>query len=240
MKINNISNSILLNQYKSPVFSAKKDSEDTNEKYPLQTLSEFPKPVTFFPDFGIEKCRKIKTVYLIDKTNGDIIYADLLKHKNYLKYEVRIKGKVAGYMFISDNSYMPECDNVPENLKDKGIPKITGLRSILGDKYSGIGSSLINAAIDHSKKTKRDGAVWLMASCGYDNYASKYMSNENPVPFYKKCGFNCIKKDTEKKVNFAIKNNQSYLLPETVNMLLTPENAEKFQIKYNKKYRVEF
>ena len=187
----------------------KKEKPQTSNNS-LQTIKEFPQAVSIIPDFGIERCRKIKTVNLIDKTNGDIIYADLLKHKNYPKYEVRVKGKLAGYMNMSDNGYLPECDNIPENLKEVGIPKITGLRTILGDKYSGIGSALINEAIEHSKKIKKKGAIWLMASDGYDNYASQYMANVNPVPFYKKCGFICIKKDTEKKVNLALKNNMPF------------------------------
>lgn len=228
--------------YYTPVFKAGKAKEKNSKPSEFQIMPslEFPEAVSIIPDFGIEKCRKVKTVYLIDKKNNDIIYADLLKHRNYPKYEVRVKGKLAGYMHISDNGYLPECDNVPEALKNKEIPKITGLRSIMGDKYSGIGSALINEAIEHSKKLKKNGMLWLMASCGYDNYASKYRSNDNPVPFYKKCGFTCIQKETEKKVNFALKNNQPGFLPETVNMLLTPENAEKFQTKYNKKYCEEF
>ena len=231
----------VLNYY-NPVFRAKKAKEvnSKQKEYVLQTREDFPKPVSIIPDFGIEKCRKIKTVYLIDKTNGDIIYADLLKHKNYPKYEVRVKGELAGYMHISDNGYLPECDNAPENLKDVGIHKITGLRTIMGNKYSGIGSALINEAIEHSKKIKRKGAIWLMASDGYDNYASRYMANVNPVPFYKKCGFTCIQKKTEEKVNLALKKNLPFLFPETVNMLLTPENAKKFQAKYSKKYCEEF
>ncbi len=224
--------------YYVPIFKAEKIKKDNQKpcEYSLTKHPDFPQAVNIRPDFGIERCRKIKTVYLIDKANGDIIYADLLKHQKFPKYEVRVRGKLAGYMNISDNGYLPECDNVPENLKNEGLPKITGLRSILGDKYSGIGSALINEAIEHSKKINKNGAIWLLASSGYDNYASKYRSNDNPVPFYKKCGFICIKKETEKKVNLALKNKQPYLLPETVNMLLTPDNAEKFQTKYGKKY----
>ena len=176
----------------------------------------------FLPSF--QGYRKIGRTYLEDKENGIYVPADIRRNKigDFVSIKVTIGKDVAGYLDMICDSIFPEEKYVltqPLN----NIPEIRHLRSILGDKYSGIGTALIKTAIQESCNNGGFGNLWLKSEKGYARTLSDYRSDENPIPFYYKVGFRSPDPDIDKFIEKCIKETNYYALPDSTLLLLTPE-----------------
>ena len=103
--------------------------------------------------------------------------------------------KEAGFLHMDIDPFETRGEYIPKNKKGQSLPKVSHLRSIEGDKYKGIGTTLINAAINESLRAGKNGALYLKAETGYGSCYSDYRKNESPIPFYYKIGFRAEDKE---------------------------------------------
>lgn len=176
----------------------------------------------FLPNF----CgyRKTGSTYVIDRETGESVKADIrrLNIDNFISIKLMVGREEAGFIDILCDSVFPEQNYVltqPSN----SIPQICHLRSILGDKYSGIGTALIKTAIQESCNNGGFGNLWLRTERGYAKTYSNYRKNENPIPFYYKMGFKSPDPETDQLIKKCIKKSSYSSLPESTLLLLTPE-----------------
>ncbi len=189
----------------------------------------------YCPSFG--KFRKVDDVTLLDKNSGFNVKASLCREKigDYVSYKIFVDRKEAGYMDMNCRSLFPEGDYVltqPDNV----IPQITHLRSILGERYSGIGTALVNAAVKESRKRGNDGCLFLTSEKGYARNFSTYRSNENPIPFYYKLGFEAVDPKLDKFIKDCISESKYDMLPDSALLLLTPEAIAQKNKYFSKNY----
>ena len=167
-------------------------------------LNEFTLPSEVIrANFGISfgKFRKVASIKLIDKDTEKPVLADLKRDnigKDFLIYKIYAGRKELGYMDLDCSAIFPEDNNYVVTEPDNEIPEITHLRSLAGDKYYGIGTALVNAAMEESIKRGKNGALWLRSEKGYAHALSDYRANENPLPFYYKLGFREVDSKTDK------------------------------------------
>ncbi len=197
----------------------------SNAKIPLAALKS-----NFCLSFG--KYKKVGEVVLVNKDTEKPVVASLRKEKigDFISYKIFTGKEEAGYMDMDCDALFPEGDYVltePDNV----IPEVSHLRSLLGDKYSGIGTSLINAAVKESLKAGKNGSLWLNAEKGYARGFSSYRSDENPIPFYYKLGFRAVEPGVDKFIQKCLENSDYRNLPDSALLLLTP-NAIKAKNKY--------
>ena len=202
----------------------------SQEKIPIEAIKS-----KYCPSFG--KFRKVDDVTLLDKNSGFNVKASLCKEKigDYVSYKIFVDRKEAGFMDMNCCSLFPEGDYVltqPNNV----IPEITHLRSLLGERYAGIGTALVNAAVKESRKRGHDGCLFLTAEKGYARSFSNYRSDENPIPFYYKLGFEAINPQIDSFIKKCISKSQYNLLPDSVLLLLTPEAIAKKNKYFSKNY----
>ncbi len=176
------------------------------------------------------KFKKIGNVVLQDRQTGDNVLASLKREKygkDYVSYKVFVKNEEAGYMDMNLSSVFPEDNNYVVTEPDNVIPEIQHLRSLSGEKYSGIGTALVNAAVQESVKRGKGGCLWLTTESGYAWSLSRYRANENPIPFYYKLGFKAVDAKTDKFINQCLEKTKYNMLPDSVLLLLTPEAIKK-------------
>ena len=219
------------NSEKKYVFGKISKSEIlTGENIPLDAIKS-----RYCPSFG--KFRKVDDVTLLDKNSGFNVKASLCREKigDYVSYKIFVNRKEAGYMDMNCRSLFPEGDYVltqPDNV----IPKITHLRSILGERYSGIGTALVNAAVKESRKRGNDGCLFLTSEKGYARDLSDYRKNENPIPFYYKLGFEAVDPKLDKFIKQCIAESKYDMLPDSALLLLTPEAIAQKNKYFSKNY----
>lgn len=192
----------------------------------------------FMPSFG--KFRKIQNISLLDKDTQKPVNASLLRDSigDYVQFKVIVDRKEAGYLDMCVASIFPEKDFLcPES--DNNIPEVSHLRSLLGDKYYGIGTELINAAIDESSKNGKNGALWLNAEQGYAHSLSRYRRYENPIPFYYKMGFRSLDEDVDSLIKKSMDQCNLALLPETAVLILSSQGAYDFKKYYSQNYNIK-
>ena len=176
------------------------------------------------------KFKKIGNVVLQDRQTGDNVLASLKREKygkDYVSYKVFVKNEEAGYMDMDLASVFPEDNNYVITEPDNVIPEIQHLRSLSGEKYAGIGTALVNAAVQESVKRGKGGCLWLTTERGYAWSLSRYRANENPIPFYYKLGFKAVDAQTDKLINQCMEKTKYNMLPDSVLLLLTPEAIKK-------------
>lgn len=177
----------------------------------------------FLPSFG--KFRKISDVMLKDRNSGKYVSAELKRDRygsDYFSYKIFVKGNEAGYMDLNCESLYPEDQYVvPE--ADNIFPEIRHLRSLLGDKYEGIGTTLVNAAIEESKARGKNGSLWLTTETGYASSFSDYRKNENPIPFYYKLGFKSLDPQQDNYIRQCLEKSQYNMLPSSEVLILTSD-----------------
>lgn len=194
-------------------------------KIPVESIK-----AAYMPSFGCYK--KVGEATLKDKTTGKAVSAEIQKKHDvdeYITYRLYADNKQIGLMDMALNEpYLDYDKSIP---KDKNpvpyerFPKIIHLRSLSGDKYSGIGSTLVNLAVEESKNCGKKGALWLNARKGYLKYASKYRSDENPIPFYYKLGFRAPRKADDEEIKLFLETQEYDKLPPSELLILTPEAA---------------
>ncbi len=228
----NFRNNKQINGVQSPGESAVKRPEDI----PFYAFKS-----KYCPSFG--KYKKTGDVYLIDRKTGDNVKASLRKEtigKYYSSFKIYTERKEAGYLemendalFSDDEGYvLTEGDNyVLTKEVDSILPKVLHLRSLRGDEYAGIGTALVNAAVQESLKKGKNGYLWLAAEKGYDYSSSLYRSGENPIPFYYKLGFKAVNPVTDEFIKHCLEQSKYNELPDSAILLLTP-GAIKAKNKY--------
>lgn len=142
----------------------------------------------FIPSF--QGYRIVGTTMLINLDTLKPVPANIRRERigDFSNFEIMINGKRAGLMSMDCDSTYPIAAHVMKYPSDN-IAEITALRSLMGDKYYGIGTTLIKAAIAESLAKKKDGNIWLTSEKGYRKFDSPHRSDENPIPFYYKVGF---------------------------------------------------
>lgn len=186
--------------------------------------------LSFNPSFGTFK--KIEDVKLKDRETGKSVQASLFKEKSgdFIDFKIKYKKQEAGYLSMDlCPSYI---SNLPiTEINDKDIPEVEKVRSIMGDSLEGIGTALMTAAIKESIKNGTEGALWLSAEKGYAHNLSDYRSNENPIPFYYKLGFEAAEDEDKELIESCLSDNDFYNLPNMSCLFLHPENINKNRIK---------
>lgn len=181
----------------------------------------------YMPSFG--KFEKKGETTVIDKTTGEPKKA-VIKEERIgcsVSYKLEVDKKEAGYLDMIDYT-RPE--DLPEQIKNMGYKtcEVRHLRSLAGEKYAGIGSALIKTAIAESYNAGCSGNIWLDAEKGYAHSLSSYRSNENPIPFYYKVGFESVDSDENKFIKDCLKKADLKSLPDSASLMLTGEAKEKW------------
>ena len=181
----------------------------------------------FIPSFNGYK--KIGTVQLKERDTDDNVTAVVKKERigDFISLKLFVKNKEAGYLDMECDSVLPNSDyalDKPSNI----IPQIHHIRSIQGDKYKGIGTALIKTAIQESWNNGGFGNLWLVTETGYAKGYSKYRSNENPIPFYYKTGFESPDDTTDKLIKNCLEKQEYSKLPDSVLLMLTNEAKNKW------------
>ncbi len=192
-------------------------------KIPLESLQ-----ANFITSFG--RYKKISNPVLIDRDNGFPVISALKRGEagNFYSYKLFLNGKQAGYMDMDIASVIPEDDFV-SIVNDNVCPEIKHIRSIAGDKYSGIGTALIKAAVKESYKQGKGGSLWLRTEKGYAYTLSDYRSDQNPIPFYYKLGFRALNPEADKYIKKCIEESDYNALPDSELLVLTSEAAESLK-----------
>lgn len=225
-------------------FSKKADSLSNSAKSILQTNSEnnisskisaSVYKANFLPAFG--KYKKIKNIQLFDKKTQKPVKASLVKdtNHNFYMYKIMVGRKEAGFMHLIPNSDFPAVNYLLDE-SNNDIPEVLHLRSILGDKYSGIGTQLLKAGIEESEKIGKNGALWLVAQKGYAASFSEYRRDENPIPFYYKVGFKAINDKINNEIKALIKNGDYKSLPTSAALVLSSQDIYNFKKYYASRF----
>ena len=206
-----------------------------NNALPLNKIPFECLRANFEPSFG--KMHKVGETTVFDRKTGQPVKTNISKDSffnEYLLYNLYAKRKLAGFIRIDKHSDIPEDAYLLTNEKPpfKTFPEITHLRTIEGEKYSKIGSAMINIAINESIKAGTQGALWLKTDKGYEKDASPYRSGENPIPFYYKMGFRAIGYE-DQKIQEAIAKGDYDSLPNSTWLVMTPEAAQKFKAEHD-------
>ena len=192
----------------------------------------------YAPSF--QRYKKVGKAIINERANDNDIYADIKKEKigDYISMQLNVGRNLAGFIDIDFDSAVPIKDNLL-SLSTNCIPEILHLRSILGDKYSGIGTVLIKAAVRESYENGGMGNLWLVSEKCYEKGLSKYRSNENPIPFYYKTGFKSPDKNTDTYIQNCLKAKNYDKLPKSTLLILTPEARDTYlkELKENSGFR---
>lgn len=188
-------------------------------KIPLPSLQS-----NFMPSFGHYK--KVSNALIYERDTGRAVNAVIKREEygNFYSYKMFVQGKEAGYMDVDFDAIIPE-DDYPAIVNDNHCPEITHLRSLSGDKYSGIGTELVKAAVKESYKHGKSGCLWLRTETGYAFSLSDYRSNENPIPFYYKCGFKALNPQTDEYIKKCLETSNFNKLPDLQLLVLNNEAA---------------
>ena len=179
----------------------------------------------FLPSFG--RLRNVGTVTLTDRNTKMPVKATVKKDSfgsSDFQYQLYMGKECLGYMDLLCDSLFPE-DLYVISEPDDIFPEIRHLRSLRGDKYEGIGSSLVSIAVEESRKRRKGGAVWLSTEKGYAREMSNYRKDENPIPFYYKLGFRAVDSKVDKLIQECIKNTDYNKLPPSALLLLSSSAA---------------
>ena len=181
----------------------------------------------FIPNFG--KFRTVGRTTLLDKETLKEVPADIRRERigDYTEFKLFVGRKEVGYLGMTSCSTYPYPDHIIQRQNDN-IPKIKYLRSLEGEKYAGIGTTLIKVAISESVTKKQNGDLWLVSTKGFANQASTYRSNENPIPFYYKIGFVSKDKDEHRYIKECLKAKRYDKLPDTATLLLSQRARNKW------------
>ena len=221
------------NRFVSVPLSASK-SASVNNSPNNSTFGSLPANAyraNFVPSFG--KYKKVKDVPVYDRGTEMPIRATLLRDNigDFVSYKLMSGRTELGYMQMNCDSIFKEDKYLcPE--RDNNIPEITHLRSLEGDKYYGIGTNLIAAAVDESVKRGKGGSVWCDTEQGYAHSLSPYRKNDNPIPFYYKMGFKSLDEKIDALIKKGIETNNIGLLPESTTLILTSLDSHKFRKHY--------
>ncbi len=203
----------------------------TASKMQYATLPASVYKANFIPSFG--KYRKVKDIFLQNKDTEMNTRAALMKETigDSVSFKVVVNREDAGYLDMKCDAIFPE-DEFLCSEPDNNIPEVRHIRSLLGDRYSGIGTELMNAAVNESVVRGKGGSLWLKAEQGYARTLSKYRQDENPIPFYYKLGFRSLDEDLDAYIKRCISKSSYGMLPETAVLILSSADYPKFKNYY--------
>ncbi len=170
--------------------------DKSNQGVSYATVSSECVKAKFLPSFG--QMKKVGEITIYDRKTKEPVIATVKKdhyYNEYLIYHLFAGKTKVGEMTMRMHADLPDNDFPSDDeqpVKKKTVPQVMTLRTIEGEKYSNIGTSLIGLAIDESMKTEHKGAIWVDSCKGYDQLSSPYRSGENPIPFYYKLGFRAV------------------------------------------------
>lgn len=221
-QLNSFANNYSLNKQKSIVNTNNTTAIFSNRKQ-FSSLSNEAIKANFTPSF---KSSETKIISLKDRETNKDVEMKLTKISigDYTSFKIHtMKNKEAGFLRLKSRNIMKE----DLTLTDEMPPVILELRSLAGDKYKGIGTTLINEAIKESDKLGKGGCLWLRSLKGFGSSMSKYRSDENPIPFYYKMGFVSIYKSVDEQIRNCLANDNISDLPNDVILVLKPEVAKE-------------
>ena len=239
MKINNVNsvrnNFFLRNSDISSSNSVQKQLQPAN-KSNYATLPASVYQANFAPSFG--KYRRVKDVFLMNKDTEMNVRASLMKDTvgDSVFYKVMVGREEAGYLDLDCDSVFPEDDFLCDE-PDNNIPQVRHIRSLLVDRFSGIGTELINAAVNESIIRGKGGSLWLKAEKGFARTLSNYRKDENPIPFYYKLGFKSLDPELDEQIRKNIAANNINALPEQALLILPSEDLNKFKSYYSNHFK---
>ena len=194
----------------------------------------------YLPSFG--KYKKVADVTLIDKDTEMPVKASLRKEKtgDFISFQI-ITGRKdeAGFLHMDIDPLPVRGEYIPRNKNGETLPEVSHLRSIQGDKYKGIGTTLIKAAINESLRAGKKGELFLRAETGYGSCYSDYRKNESPIPFYYKMGLKAENKEIDKFIQDCIKNVDYKSLPPSALLVLSEEAVKSKNIQFSKDYKFD-
>lgn len=236
MKINKVSqfNSFVRNtciSYSSP---EKNSACASLDKSSLSIPASVYK-ANFMPAFG--KYKKVRDIQLLDKDTEKLVKASLCHDAlgDFSMYKIFVGRQEAGFMDMKNDAVLPEigCLSVEP---DNNIPEVRHIRSILGDRYAGIGTELIKAAVEESEKIGKNGSLWLETEQGYAASYSKHRRYENPIPFYYKLGFRAPDDKVNSLIEKYIKSGNYSMLPSDAVLILSSQDVYNFKKYYSTHY----
>ncbi len=188
------------------VFSASKTQENKQDAKQLT--------YHFFHILPSSKNKHIK----LKAQDGEYIQAEVIKAKHN-SWFVKHNEQCLGTILTSRCNAPIKGDNYPEYYKNKDYLFINSLSS--HRTYKGIGTQLIKAVVEESKRLGLEGRVCLNAS-------TTDASIGTPIPFYHKLGFQCSNSVQEKIVSECL--SEGLPIPckmESATMFLPQESIEK-------------
>lgn len=231
MKIQNNNNYLFTNTTSYAKPKHKEDFVVKNKTLPVKEIPLNSIKANFAPNFG--KYKKVKNIKLLDKDTEMLVNASVVKENigDYSSYKIMVGRKEAGYM---DMETTPSVfNNMPAEHKYLNeIPEVKHLRSTMGDKFYGIGTELINTAIEESTKAGKGGRLWLSAEKGYGALYSQHRRDESPIPFYYKLGFRAIDEKYDKIIKDALDKKEYERLPEEATLILSGQGLYDFNKYY--------
>ena len=172
---------------KNPVYIKKAEIDAFSKPY--QSLNNILKKIKAYWLYVPQK-PTLKTL------DGKQVIADVIKPKKGSWY-LECQGETVGTVLFSKDYAPIKGTNYPANYKNKPYLYINSLDS--HKTYKGIGTALINAIIEESKRLGLEGRVCLNASTTNAKLGS-------PVPFYYKLGFECSDGEKQKLLDYCMKN----------------------------------
>lgn len=212
-------------------------SFSTDSVIKQDSIPTFAIKANFIPNFG--KYRKVANISLINKDTEMPVLASLRKEEtgDFVSFQISTKrNQEDGFLHMNLDPVSSRGEFKPKNKKGESIPEVTHLKSISGETYKGIGTFLINAAINESLKAGKNGELFLKAETGYGNFYSDYRKNESPIPFYYKMGFRAIEPQIDTLIKECIKKADYDKLPPSALLILTEEAVKAKNIQFSKNY----
>ncbi len=192
-----------------------------------QTLSAYSSEnikANFMPSFGFSK--KVGKANIIERNTGRVVEADVRRDVMgpFVTYNLNLGRKELGFLVMDRDTIYPEPQHVITFPTDN-IPKVLNLRTIEGEKYSGIGTALIKSAVNESFNNNSYGTLWLTAEKGYEKNRSPYRSDENPIPFYYKIGFKSPDRSQDAYIRECLEKKEYGKLPNIAVLIFSPKTS---------------
>lgn len=221
-------------------------ANNTTRKINLYSLSSsikqydipsFALKANYIPNFG--KYRKVANITLTNKDTEMPVLASLRKEQtgDFISFQISTKrNKEDGFLHMNLDPISTRGEFKPKNRNGESIPEVTHLKSINGETYKGIGTCLINAAINESLKAGKNGELFLKAETGYGSFYSDYRKDESPIPFYYKMGFRAVDPNVHSLIKECIKKAEYDKLPPSALLILTEDAVKAKNIQFSKDY----
>lgn len=198
-----------------------------NSKLPVGASS-----AVYHPSF----CKRVhdKNVQIIDRNTGIVNVVSLNKEnqRDLVRFSLTSKNKEIGSMFLKYDCPMPQkyCNN-PE--VQKTIPCVINLEIKQGDKFLGVGTALLNLAIEESIKNGKNGSLLLLAENSFPFYfnGTTLIESENSIQFYYKMGFEATDKELDDNIRKGLRTSNTESFPDEV-LLFLPENRQGYLRRY--------